>query len=64
MLPRKHFELSAGDTLRQDRVRFEHNCFHGQMGGFCRFSQRITNIVDCLLEGVELEPSGDFLNGQ
>jgi hypothetical protein len=37
----------------------------GQMWGFCRFSQRIANIVDCLLERVEFEPSGDFfLNGQ
>ena len=36
----------------------------GQMRGFCRFSQRIPNIADCLLEGVEFELSGDFLNGQ
>jgi len=31
------------------------------MRGFCRFSQRIANIANCLLERVEFEPSGDLV---
>ncbi len=31
---------------------------------FRRLGQRIASEMDCLLEGVEFELSGDFLNGQ
>jgi len=34
------------------------------MRGFRAGSGRIANIEDSLLEGVEFELSGDFLNGQ
>ncbi len=51
-------------ALRRASLRRPRCEYSRQMRGFRAGSGRIANIEDSLLEGVEFELSGDFLNGQ
>jgi len=51
-------------TLRRAPLRRPRREYSRQMRGLRAVCGRIANIKDSLLEGVEFELSGDFLNGQ